>query len=338
MSVVVKVDVGKLEDNILEADRICSDHGLDFVLVIKCICAHRALCDKIIALKKTNVALADARLYNLEKIRQSGFDGKLILLRPPSMDEVCSCIEHVDTSFNVSAMTLRALSEEAQSTNKYHNVNIIVNVDSRREGVDSSALKELCKEAVRLPNLNLTGFSIYFSGKETDFSYFQKEATFVSQVADLRVELGLSSSMLSIGSSHAFGSFVRTLRLPDGINQFRVGTGVLLGIASSTGMERIEGFHLDVFTVQAEVMQVIYRRNLSTIVILHIGRVDTDKDGILITEDASIINMTSDHTVMDLGERYRDKNISVGDSISFRANYYALNRLFLSPYTRFVMC
>ncbi|MFN6569908.1 alanine racemase [Dendronalium sp. ChiSLP03b] len=333
MSIVVTVDLAKLQENIWKATKICCAQDLELVAVVKGLCGHINICRQIIQAGLTK--LADSRLHNIKTLKQAGIDCEMTLLRPPSMDEIDDCITYVDTSFNVDLDVLRALSHQAQLMCKEHNVSIVFDADTHREGLKGNTLQQVCQEVLELPNLQLTGLAIYFAKKETDSEYFQKEAELVKQVRAIETEFGLSLPTVSVGSSGAFGSFVRTQQIPEGINQFRVGTGLLLGISSSVGPEYIEGFHHFVFTLQAEIMQIIHDGVKNRTAVLHMGRVDVELAGLIPTDELSVFDITSDHTMICLGERHAD--LAVGDKVTFGVNYYSLNRLFLSPYTQVVL-
>ena len=170
MSVTVTVNLAKLQDNVVKAAQICRAHGVELVGVVKGLCGHVDICRHIIASGLTKIA--DARLHNIKALRQAGIDTDLTLLRPPSMDEIDDCVAYADTSFNVDLNVLRALSRRAQSMSKEHNVNIVVDANTYREGLKSDVLRQACQEVLKLPNLKLTGLAIYFAKKETNSDYF----------------------------------------------------------------------------------------------------------------------------------------------------------------------
>jgi ornithine racemase len=62
--------------------------------------------------------------------------------------------------------------------------------------------------------------------------------------------------------------------------------------------------------------------------ILALGRQDVDPDGLQPPEGITILGMSSDHLIVDLG----DHPVAVGDEIAFGVGYGALVRAMTSPF------
>jgi predicted amino acid racemase len=139
--------------------------------------------------------------------------------------------------------------------------------------------------------------------------------------------------VVSGGSTNALAATVLTGDCVAGINQLRVGTAILLGLMSSIGPKRIEGFHHDAFTLAAELIEVKRRKRL--LGVLPLGHLDADR-GFLFPAlpGARVVAVSSDHTVLDLTDA--GTPLRVGDRLRFHLGYYALARLALSPYVKVV--
>jgi predicted amino acid racemase len=111
----------------------------------------------------------------------------------------------------------------------------------------------------------------------------------------------------------------------------------------------ISGLHTDAFTLSAEVIEVAMkpaqpwgdqaqgafgevpvRTGNKTVrqAILALGRQDVDPDGLQPPEGITILGMSSDHLIVDLG----DHPVVVGDEIDFGVGYGALVRAMTSPF------
>jgi predicted amino acid racemase len=62
--------------------------------------------------------------------------------------------------------------------------------------------------------------------------------------------------------------------------------------------------------------------------IVALGRQDTDPDGLAPPPGITVLGMSSDHLVLDVG----DHDVSVGDELSFGLGYGALLRAATSPF------
>ena len=139
--------------------------------------------------------------------------------------------------------------------------------------------------------------------------------------------------------------------IPEGVNHFRLGELILLGIDSQ--MQRAyEGAHQDVFTMAAEIVEikdkpskpfgrigidafgnvpVVEDRGIRKRAILGIGRQDCKIDVIYPrTPGAEVIGASSDHTIVDVTDC--EETFKVGDVLEFDVDYGALLALFTSEY------
>jgi len=115
------------------------------------------------------------------------------------------------------------------------------------------------------------------------------------------------------------------------VNQLRIGTAIPLGISSSIGPKRIEGFCHDTFILDAEFIEVKQRNR--PIGILSLGQLDTEPEHLFPTSPGvGVVEASSDHTVVGITESPRPPK--VGDRVSFHLGDYALSRLMISPYVK----
>jgi ornithine racemase len=132
------------------------------------------------------------------------------------------------------------------------------------------------------------------------------------------------------------------------IDELRLGEAILLGL-DPLNRTPIPGLHTDAFTLIAEVIEVSVKpaqpwgdraqaafgtapvRTGSRTVrqaILALGRQDVDPDGLQPPEGITMLGMSSDHLIVDVG----DHRVAVGDEIDFGVGYGALVRAMTSPF------
>ena len=135
---------------------------------------------------------------------------------------------------------------------------------------------------------------------------------------------------------------------PGRINDLRLGESILLG-TEPLHRRVLDGLRTDAFTLVAEVIEVKTKpalpwgdtaqaafgtpptRDDGELVrqaIVALGRQDTDPDGLTAPAGITVLGMSSDHLVLDVG----DHDVSVGDELSFGLGYAALLRAATSPF------
>jgi len=179
--------------------------------------------------------------------------------------------------------------------------------------------------------LELQGLGLYLDYRSDDAFVIDTQRRFLVLAERIETPLGIKLSVISGGSTNVFRRALKG-RVVAGINQLRIGTAILLGIASSIGPIRIEDFEQDTFVLDADLIEVKRRKN-RLVGILALGKLDAPKEQLFpVSPCASIIDATNDHTMIDLTAMPEPP--SVGDAISFELGYSALNRLMASPYVR----
>jgi predicted amino acid racemase len=256
----------------------------------------------------------------------------MILLRSPALSEVVECVARVDTSLNVDLDVLRALSSEAVRAGKHHSVILMVDLDTGREGFQPEDLPGVCREVAGMKGLTLQGLGAYFTfNSEREFQATSLRRL-IALAKKIEEECGLRLPIISGGSTNIFRNFILSNKTVKGVNQLRIGTAVLLGISSSIGPRRIQGFHHDTFVLKAELIELKKRDRL--LGMLSLGQLDTAQEFLFpIAPGVAIVRASSDHIRVDVTEM--DPNPRIGDTLAFQLGYYSLMRLMASPYVRF---
>jgi predicted amino acid racemase len=323
------VNLAKITDNTHKTLDICRPFGLDVVGVTKSACGSAAVARAMLA--GGVETLGDSRLDNIARMRDAGVAAKMLLIRSPALSEVEPCIALADGSLNADIRVLRALAAEAERTGKTHEVIIMVDLETGREGLLPEDLPIVCCDVAGMKGLTLRGVGAYFG--------FQSEAGFheaglrrlVALARETEKQAGVALRVISGGSTNVFRTMPLSGKSVEGVNELRIGTAILLGIASSIGPIRIEGFHQDTFVLEAEVIEV--RRGDRRLAILSLGSLDAEPNHLFpIVPHVSVVSATNDHTLVDITNA--TPPLRVGDRVSFELGYRAMNRLMLSPYVR----
>ncbi len=327
--VSVRVDLPLITANARAACELCRRFGIDVWGVTKAVAAQPGIARAMLDGGVT--ALAETRLSAVNRLEESGVPGPYWLLRSPAYCEIADTIALADGSLVADRGVLDLLQAEARRTDRRHRVLVMVDMETGREGFLPAEVGDVCRHVLDQGHLDLEGLGIYF---EAQGDADQQAATLarLRDLADrLGRDLGRPIPMISGGST----SIVRTQLLdgcqPAGVTNVRLGTAILLGIASSVGPLKIPGFHQDTFVLSCELNEVKVRdRRLG---LLAMGHTDADPDYLYpLQPGVKVLKAFSDHTLVDLEEA--DPSIRAGSTLRFHLGYYALTKLMHSPWVR----
>ena len=350
---LMTIDVGKLAHNAVTVSRLLAESGLRFVAVNKSTCGHPEVAGAM--LSGDPLAVADSRIENLRRLRESGYRGETVLLRAPSPSRCAEAVEVCDTSLISDASIARALGEACRARKKTHNVILMVDMGDRREGVLPEDAPEIAKVIASLPGIRILGIGTNLACYGAVIPTREKMEALLEVKQSVEETTGIALERVSGGNSANIPLVMRG-ETPPGITELRLGESVILGTEAA---ERtlIPGCYRDAFTVHAEVIEVVRKpsmpsgkigqdafgvvpvfvdRGTRRRAILAIGRQDVDPDGLTpLDEGVTVIGASSDHLICDV-EDVGDR-VKVGSVLSFTPNYSALLRLSTSPYVQKVV-
>jgi ornithine racemase len=319
------VNLNAITENTRKTIDRCHGFGVEVVGVTKGVSGLPPVAKAMVAGGITT--LGDSRLKNIARMREAGLAQPVLLIRSPALSEPEETVRLCEASLNVDVKVLRALSEAALRTGRRHEVLLMVDLDTGREGVLPSDLPEVCREVLAMRGLTLRGLGAYFDMRSQDELHKPLIGRLVHFAADLGKELNTSLSVVSGGSSNVFRSLLLEGESVPGMSQLRIGTAILLGLSASIGPRRIRGFHHDTFLLEAELIEV--KRKDRTFGILALGTLDVDPQFLFPTRPGiKVMRATSDHTLVDLTES--QDSCRVGDRLVFELGYPALSRLVAS--------
>lgn len=292
--------------------------------------------------------IADSRMKNIMKMRESGVISKFVLLRTLK-SEARIVVENVDISLNTEFEVLEELSIQAEKQNKIHQVIIMIENGDLREGVMPEDIFRFIDKSKALKHIQVVGIGCNlacFGGVRPD----QKNMDQLSKIAAGIEELcGIPMIIISGGNSANYNWFQSNDNLGK-VNNLRLGESIFLGL-EPLNRNKIFGLHTNTFRLFGEVIEskckpsvpigdlaqngfgenvLFLEKGSGRRVIIALGRQDVDVTNLKVLNDIEILGASSDHLVID------PKNCSfkVGDEIEFGLNYGALLTAMTSPFVK----
>ncbi len=212
--------------------------------------------DPIVALELIDAgvhAVADSRIANIERLRAAGIRHPVVLLRSPMVSEANRVVMVANLSCNTEPTVLRSLNDAAGRHHVRHGIILMVELGDLREGIMPADLVAIAAFTMTLTNLDLIGIGTNLacqSGVEPD----ERNMAELSALAgDVEQALGVRIATVSGGNS-ANLNWVDASESVGRVNDLRLGEAILLG-REPLHRAPIDGLHLDVFTLVAEVIE-----------------------------------------------------------------------------------
>ena len=341
----LEIDLEKIEQNARRLVERLRPRGISVTGVSK---ATLGCLEVANAMLRAGVSdLGDARIENIEAMRQSRIGSRMCLIRSPMLSQARRVVSSADVSFNTETVVLKQLSLEAQKQHRTHGIILMVELGDLREGLMPDDLLGAAELTLSLPNLTLEGLGTNLacrSGAAPDKSNMAELSRLAALVeATFDITLGTVSGGNSANLQWAFGS-----RTPGRVSNLRLGESILLG-REALERKAIDGLHTDAIKLVAEVIEakdkptlptgklnqnafglrpVMVDRGTISQAILAVGIQDIDPAGLDAGQDIEIIGCSSDHLIVSSPL----KHLRVGDEVAFDLDYSALLRAMTSPF------
>lgn len=297
--------------------------------------------------------IASSRLEQLARAKNAGVDIPMLMIRVPMISELEELVEICEYSLQSEFTTLKALDEAAIKAGKVHNVILMADLGDLREGffeleelVDVAKYVEDVLSGIHLAGIG-TNLGCYGSVMPTE----DKMKQLVSYAEAVEEAIGRPLEIVSGGATSSLMPVFDKV-MPGKVNLLRIGaisfTGPLEDLRTSYGRKEADALHDDVFTLEAEVIEVRTKpthpigklgvdatghkrsyvdRGMRKRALLAIGRADYGEldDIIPQLEGAEVIGASGDHTILDIEDC--KEPVRVGDVIRFKLKYTAILRL-----------
>lgn len=340
MSTALLVNLDKIRYNTVQIVQRCRLHGISILGVTK---GFSAISEIVQALIDGGVdGLADARLENIVEMRAAGFLLPITLLRIPRLSNVEEVIRYTDTSVNSEMAVIAALGQAALKQQKIHQIILMVDVGDLREGVLLENALRAARIAAKLPGIKLVGLGTNMGCFGGVLPSITNLSLLTEITRTIEKTLGIQLDIVSGGGTSSL-FLVETGQIPAGVNQLRIGEGILLG-TDTTNQRKIPGLYTDAFQLRAEIIELkskpsvpigeIGRDAFGNIpqfedvgnrkrAILAMGRQDVYIEGLTpVVGSMKILGASSDHLIVDVTDS--EQPVKVGGEILFNVNYAGL--------------
>ncbi len=343
------INLPKIQHNAKIITTMCQQYGIQVAAVTKGFCAIPAVAEAM--LLGGCSMLADSRVKNLQKLRETLFDVEYMLLRAPMISEVDEVIRCADISLNADSATIYALNQAARYHRTHHKIILMLDIGDLREGIWPDTLRQTVDDIIRCDHIIFEGIGcnvgcyggVLPTPENMNFLLHQKEL--------IETAYNLSLKIVSAGSSSGL-QLLLSGNLPPGINHFRIGEAILLG-RSTTDRFLIPETFQDAFFLRGEIIECHCKpsvpvgvrgmdafghhpkfedRGVRRQAIVALGRQDITGAGELVPLDSNIIILgaTSDHLIVDITDS--ENRYTVGDPLKFSPNYTSLLTAATSEY------
>lgn len=347
---VLKVNLAKIQHNAALLAYQAGRFGIEVYGVTKSCLGEPRVAR---AMLRGGVAgLAESRLENLEHLRLAGVHGPFMLLRLPALGDADDVVRLANLSLNSEPSTVRALGRAALRAGVEHRVILMVDLGDLREGVCPEDAVAVASSMNATPGVLLTGIGTNLGCYGGVMPSRRNLEGLVRIALEVQGHIGRPLQVVSGGNSSSL-NLLMAGGLPRGINQLRLGEGILLG-RETIRRDPIEGAYLDAFTLMAEVVELREKpsvpvgeigedafgrvpsfrdRGRRLRAILALGLQDVELGGVkAMLPGMEILGASSDHLILDVADY--PHRLEVGDHLPFSISYGSLLRAMTSPYVK----
>lgn len=336
----VGIDLAKVERNARTVTRLCAEHGIAVTGVTKGTCGAPEVARAM--LRGGVGSIGDSRVENLARLRDSGIDAPLMLLRIPPLSRVDEVVAMADLSLNSELRVLAGLSEAAQRIGRVHPVIAMVDLGDLREGIWPADVVPFARELAALPGVRLVGLGANLTCYGGVVPTAHNMGRLVDLAAAVEEACGLELPWISGGSSSAL-PLIAAGSMPPRVNHVRIGEAILLG-RETVHRTAWPGTFQDAFLLHAEVIELKEKpsvpqgergedafghapefpeRGELRRALLNVGREDVEVDGIApLDPRLHVLGATSDYLIVDVTGA--EDEVRVGDELAFSLAYGAL--------------
>jgi predicted amino acid racemase len=344
----IEVTLNKITHNVSEINKLCSAKGIDIVGVSKVFCARKEIVNAMLE-GGINI-IGDSRLENLKKLKD--INCKKLLLRIPMGSHAAEVLRYADISLNSEYETIAMLSKAAKRVNKVHSIILMIDLGDLREGVLETDVLNIVEKILKLSNIVLSGIGTNltcYGGVIPDKTNLGKLVSLKETIKD---KFNIDLPIVSGGNSSSLYAVIDN-SIPEGINQLRIGEGIVLGRETAYGKD-IPNCFKDSFILKGEIIEIKDKpsvpignigmdafgetphftdKGIIKRAIIALGRQDIAPEGLKpIDEGIDVLGASSDHLILDITKS--NKKYEVGDVVDFTIDYGCLLRAMTSPYIK----
>lgn len=345
----VTIDLEKIERNARTVVAKCREAGIGVFGVSKGTCGMPQVARAM--LRGGVIGIGESRFENIRRLRDSGIDCQILLLRSPPLSLIEEVVASVDISLNSELAIVQELSRVAERMGRVHDVILMVDLGDLREGIWPSDLVPTAEKIVELPGVRIVGVGTNLTCFGAVLPSEENMSALVEHARSLERLFGLRLTYVSGGNSSSL-PLVLAGKMPRGVNNLRIGEAILQGGRDTFYETPWPALETDAFLLAGELLEVkskpsvpIGRTGVDAFGrrpvfedkgqrlrgILNVGREDVVVEGLEpVQAGVAVLGASSDHLVLDLSEA--DPPPRVGDVLKFRMSYGALLAAMTSEY------
>jgi predicted amino acid racemase len=345
----ITIDLARIEKNARIITDRCAEAGIGVFGVTKGTCGMPQVARAM--LRGGVVGLAESRFENIRRLRDSGIDCPIMLLRSPPLSRAEEVVRTVDISLQSELTIIREISRVAERLGRVHDMILMIDLGDLREGIWPSDLLPTIDEIQKLRGVRIAGVGTNLSclgaiiPTRENLSQLEAHAYKVERIT------GMALDWVSGGNSSSLPLLLAG-GMPKGINNLRIGEAILLGGRETLLEHPWDALDQGAFQLTGELLEVKVKPSLPIGVsgvdafgnrpnfvdegdrlraIANIGREDVIVEGMIpLHPGVRVIGASSDHLVLDITEA--KPLIGVGDRVGFKLTYGALLAVMTSEY------
>ena len=345
----VSIDLDRIERNAKTIVDRCRATGIEVFGVTKGTCGMPQVARAM--LRGGVTGIGESRFENIRRLRASGIDCPMMLLRSPPLSRIEEVVASVDVSLNSELAVLRELSRVAERMSRIHDVILMVDLGDLREGIWPDELEPTIEEALTLKGIRIAGLGTNLTCFGAIIPTEKNLGELVGHAASLSSRFGLELKWISGGNSSSLPLLLAG-RMPKGVNNLRIGEAILQGGRDTFLEQPWQALDREAFQLSGELLEVKVKPSMPIGTmgvdafgnrpsfedkgdrlrgILNIGREDVVVEGLVpINPGVTVLGASSDHLVLDLTDMIPEA--SVGDRLSFHMSYGAMLAAMTSEY------
>ncbi|HBT38507.1 MAG: Alanine racemase domain protein [Thermotoga sp. 50_1627] len=343
------INLSRIRANAERVLGLLSKHQIDLVAVTKV-----TLGDPNIArvLREAGVrVIGESRIQNVERLISNGVTGPFMMLRIPQLSELDRIVSLCDYILVSELDVVRRIEKLCKEKKRRVKLIYMIDVGDLREGVwYENAVEEVVQATKICDWAEVCGVGTNL-GCYGGVLPSEENMKLLLNIRDNVERLTKKSLSVVSGGNTSALKLVEEGRLPQGVNQFRVGEAIYLG-TDVTNNREISWLEKDAFILEAEVIELktkpsvpvgetgfdafgrrpnFVNRGWRRRAILALGEQDTVPGQLKpLDERVEIIHASSDHTIVDISDV--ERCVHVGDTMNFRLTYAALLRAMTCPH------
>lgn len=345
----ITIDLGCIERNTRTVVSRCASEGIQVFGVTKGTCGMPQVARAM--LRGGVVGIAESRFENIRRLRDSGIDCPIMLLRSPPLSRAEEVVRTVDISLQSEIPVIAEISRVAERLGRIHDIILMVDLGDLREGIWPNDLIPTLEEIEKRPGVRVAGVGTNLSclgaiiPTRDNLSQLEAHAYKIERITGRHLDWVSGGNSSSLPLLLAGG-------MPKGINMLRIGEAILQGGRDTFLEEPWAELDPNAFRLSGELLEVKTKPSLPIGIsgvdafgqkpkfvdegdrlraIANIGREDVIVEGMTpVNPGVRVIGASSDHLVLDITDCVPP--LAIGDRVSFSLTYGAMLTVMTSEY------